>query len=110
MILIISKKANKEEIKKMAEDFGGDYIKVVIDIERKILAGGGEKHVDAKQILLQNGSSQKNLWGGGLDPATNEIDYNSMINLRPGQGNLSRDILSSDIRLEFDIIVKELLI
>lgn len=109
MILIIRQKATAEEIKKMAEDFDG-YIKVVVDAEQGILAGGGERHFDAEQILLDNGSDQENLWGGGLDLETKEIDYNSVINLRPRQGNPSRDILSKETRRKFDKIVKELLL
>ena len=109
MIIIIRKKATHEEIKKMAEDLKG-YIKVVIDIERKILAGGGKRHVDAEQMLLEDGSQQEDLWGGGYDMETGEIDYNSMINIRPRQGNLSRDVASAEIRKEFDILVKDLLI
>lgn len=108
MILIIRKKATREELQKMAEDLDG-YIKIVIDVEQKILAGGGKKHVDAEQILLQKGSHQDNLWGGGLDLENGEIDYNSMINVHPSQGNLSRDIMSSDIRKVFDNIVIKLL-
>lgn len=107
MILIISKKATSEAIKKMAEDFDG-YIKVVVDVEQEILAGGGERHVDLEQMLLQEGSKQANLWGGGLDLETKEIDYNSIINLRPNQNNPSRDILSTEIRQKFDKILKNL--
>lgn len=110
MILIITKKATKEELQQMAEDFGGEYIKVVVDVKRHILAGGGEKHFEAEQKLIEDGSKQRNLWGGGIDPKTNEIDYNSMINLRPSAGNLSRDVLSKEIRQEFDTIVKALLL
>lgn len=109
MIIVISKKATKEELEKMAEDFGGDYIKVVVDVSKEILAGGGERHFDAEKILLERGLGQANLWGGGLDPKTKTIDYNSMINLRPGI-NPSRDILSTEIRDKFDNIIKELLL
>jgi hypothetical protein len=109
MILIIAKKITKDEIKKVAEDFDG-YIKVVVDIKQKILAGGGKRHFEAEQKLLKNGSSQKDLWGGGFDLETKEIDYNSVINLRPSQENPSRDILSSEIRKEFDKIVKDLIL
>ena len=108
MILIIRKRATKEEIKKMAEDFDG-YIKVVVDIEREILAGGGKIHADAEQMLFKDGSKQDYLWGGGYDLETKEIDYNSMINIRPGQQNFSRDIMSQVIRKDFDAIVKKLL-
>ncbi len=110
MLLVITDHATKEEIEKMAEDFGGDYIKVVVDVEREILAGGGERHVDAEQVLLKDGSRQHNLWGGGIDPKTKQIDYNSMINLRPSDSNPSRDILSGATRKKFDIILKELML
>lgn len=66
MLLLIKKKATEEEIKQMAEDFEG-YIKLVIDVEREILAGGGERHFDGEQKLLVDGSKQEDLWGGGID-------------------------------------------
>lgn len=109
MLLAINKKATQEEIKKMAEDFDG-YIKVVVNLELKILAGGGKRHVEGEQKLLNDGSKQQNLWGGGVDLETKEIDYNSIINLRPSQDNPSRDIMSSEIRKEFDRIVKDLIL
>ena len=108
MILIIRKKAQKEEVEKMAEDYQG-YIKVVVDVERGILAGGGERHFEAEKVLLEDGSKQENLWGGGLDLETKELDYNSIINLRPGQ-NASRDILSEVVRAKFDNLIKDLLL
>ena len=108
MLLVISKKASSEELKKMAEDFD-DYIKVVVDIEKEILAGGGERHFDGEQKLLKEESRQADLWGGGVDLETREIDYNSIINLRPAQDNPSRDILSKEIRSKFDKIAKGLL-
>ena len=109
MILIIRRKATDKEITQMAEDFSG-YIKVVVDIEREILVGGGERHYQAEEKLLEDGSSQANLWGGGTDWETKEIDYNSIINLRPNQDNPSRDILSLGIRKKFDMIMKKLLL
>ena len=109
MLIVIKKKATKGEIEKMAEDLMG-FIKVVVDVESKILVGGGQRHVEGEQKLLQGGSKQQNLWGGGFDIETREIDYNSMINLRSSQDNPSRDILSSEIRKRFDKIVKDLLL
>ena len=93
----------------MARDFDG-YIKLVVDTEKEILAGGGERHVDAEQLLLKEGSKQQDLWGGGMDWETKEIDYNSIINLRPNQDNPSRDILDTQIRKKFDAIVQKLLL
>ena len=108
MLRIIKSEADKEMIKKVAEDFDG-YIKVVVDIEQKILAAGGKKHVDSEQVLLENGSKQKDLWGGGLDLETGEIDYDSMINLRPKDDNSSREVLSPAIRSKMEKIIRQLL-
>ncbi len=106
--MIIKKKATEEELKTLASHFNG-YIKVVVDVEKKILAGGSDRHFDNEQDLILDGSFQKNLWGGGFDSETKEIDYNSIINLRPNQNNPSRDILSIEIRKQFDEIVNKLL-
>lgn len=108
MVLVINKKATSHQMQKMAEHFSG-YIKVVVDIEKRLLAGGADRHYEEEQVLLKMGSNQKDLWGGGFEVSTGEIDYNSIINLRPNQDNPSRDILVSEIRSKFDNIVKELL-
>lgn len=108
-MLLIQNKATVDEIKEVAEHFGG-YIKVVVDIEKQILVAGADRHVDEEKMLLDNGCLQSNLWGGGLEVETGEIDYNSMINLRPNQSNPSRDILSTEIRARFDEIVRKLLL
>ena len=107
-ILILTQRASSEEIKQVSEHFDG-FIKVVVDIEKEILCAGADRHVDEEQELLKSGSKQSNLWGGGLDLETGEIDYNSMINLRPNQDNPSRDILSKDIREKFDEVVTKIL-
>lgn len=109
MLIVIRSKAKAEDIKKIAEDYDG-YIKIVVDIDKAILAGGGERHFDGEQKLITEGSKQENLWGGGLDLETKEIDYNSIINLQPHQNNPSRDILSTEIREKFDEIAKNLLL
>src|SRR3990167_6610542 len=106
--MILRKKASEVELKKLAKHFQG-YIKIVVDVERKILVGGSDRHVDDEKMLLADGSRQMDLWGGGLDLETKEIDYNSIINLRPNQGNPSRDILSIETRKKIDKIVEELL-
>lgn len=106
--MIIKEKATKEQLVEMAKHFDG-YIKIVVDVGRGILSGGGDRHFDDEKILLENGSHQSDLWGGGFDIKTQEIDYNSIINLRPNQENPSRDVLSVDIRKKFDKIVEKLL-
>jgi hypothetical protein len=106
--MIIQKKASPEQLKELSKHFDG-YIKVVVDVKRGILAGGSDRHFDDEQALLKDGSKQEDLWGGGYDSETQELDYNSVINLRPNQANPSRDILSLEIRKRFDEIIDKLL-
>ena len=54
-MLLIAKKATKDQMEKMARHFSG-YIKVVVDLEKEILVGGADRHVDEEQMLLNNGS------------------------------------------------------
>jgi len=55
MLLIVRDKIDPETRKKIAEDLKG-YIKIVVDVRRKILAAGGEKQVDGERLLLEDGS------------------------------------------------------
>lgn len=107
MILIIREKADEDILKQIAEDLKG-YVKVVVDIKRDILAAGGEKHSDAEAMLIKDGSQQVNLWGAGLDLETDEMDFDSMINIRPEQ-NRSREILDEKIRQNVEAITRRLL-
>lgn len=109
IIIIRDRKATQQELDKMSYELG-DYIKVVVDVKKGILAGGGGMHYDEEQVLLEYGCEQKNLWGGGIDFITKEIDYNSMINIRPAANNPSREILSEDLREKFKKIIEEILL
>jgi len=107
MLIIIRAKIDPGTLNKIAEDLKG-YIKIVADTRRKILAAGGEKHVDGERLLLDDGSRQEDLWGAGLDLETGEIDFDSLINLRPTQ-NRSREILDEGIRKEVAALIQSLL-
>jgi hypothetical protein len=45
------------------------YIKLAVDLERGILAGGGVMHADCEAVLLDDGSSQQYVWGADWNPA-----------------------------------------
>ncbi len=107
--MVLTKKASKEEIEKAKEEFG-NYIKAVVDIEKKIVVIGGRFHADAEKILIEKGSVQQNLWGGGIDPVTGKIDFQAIINIRPKQNNDSMEILDQNIRKTFESTVKRFLI
>lgn len=84
------------------------YIKTVVDIRYQILAGGGEMHSDCEIVLLDNGSEQQDIWGASWNPISQEIFYESMVNLRPRQ-NRSMEILDSTIREQVKQIIHRLL-
>jgi Protein of unknown function (DUF5674) len=84
------------------------YIKTVVDIRQQILAGGGEMHSDCELVLLDNGSEQPDIWGASWNPISQEIFYESMVNLRPRQ-NRSMEILDSTIREQVKQIIYRLL-
>jgi hypothetical protein len=110
-IEIVDKKISHEEIKKMAQDNYGDMVKAVVDVERKIMAIGGEFHADAEQVLLEQGSKQTDLWGINIFPdlpAEKFIVFDSMINIKPAQNNRTRGIQDENVRHLITKIVYEL--
>jgi len=112
---IIKEKISIKELKKMAEEEFGSLIKAVVDVDKKIMAIGGAMHADEEALLLKNGSKQESLWGINLYPEAKSkdfkdfIEFDSVINLRPLQGNLSRDVKSAKIRKNIADIVKQLI-
>ncbi len=108
MIIIIRTRATPEQIEQMLEE-QKFYIKLAVDIERRILAGGGEMHYFCEQALLEDESAQKNIWGAGFMPIDQKISYDSLINIRPSQGNRVMEIIDATIREQVSQIIMELL-
>ncbi|MEO0825857.1 MAG: DUF5674 family protein [Cyanobacteria bacterium J06635_15] len=108
MIHIICDRATTKQMRQMLEALGV-YIKLAVDIERGILAGGGELHADCEQLLLQDGSEQTHLWGADWYPLKQAVGYESIINIRPSVGNLSMEIQDPALREKVDQIVQSLL-
>lgn len=107
MILLIRTRATPEQIEQMLEEHKF-YIKVAVDIERRILAGGGEMHYDCEQVLLDCGSRQQDIWAAAYMPSTSRMTFDSMVNLRPRQ-NRSMEILDATIRERVARIIMEFL-
>jgi len=108
IIHLITTKATQRQIDEMAS-FYVAHIKLAVDIEKGILAGGGEWHSDCEKVLIANGSQQKDVWGGGYKPFSKEVDFYSLINIRPKAGNPDQDILSPEIRSKFEKITRQIL-
>ena len=100
-ILIVREPVDKETLDALAGAWHITLVKGVTDIKLGTVALGGEWHMDANSKLIENGSEQQNLWGFNVYPKENgdsAIEYNSLINIRPAQGNRSMEIMSEEMR------------
>ncbi len=98
---ILETPLKKADLKPMEEKMFGNFVKAVVDIDRKIIALDAEMHADLEQLLLENGSEQKNLWGINFySDMTGEdfVEFDSMINVRPSQKNRSRGVDDPEVR------------
>ena len=98
---IVRDRISLADLNVMAKAQFGDLVKAVVDVERGVMAIGGELHSDEEAMLLEDGSKQQHLWGINLYPAVVDeswIEFDSMINIRPSQGNRSRSVDDAEIR------------
>ena len=110
---IIREQIFKDELTAVAKEQFGNLVKAVVDVGRGVIAIGGELHADEEALLLQDGSHQKDLWGINLYPGkTREewIEFDSIINIRPSQGNLSRGVEDSETREKIARIIQQLVV
>jgi hypothetical protein len=111
-IKIVEEVIDLKELIKIGEEGFGDLVKGVVDIEKEIMAIGGELHADEEAILLSSGSKQENLWGINLYPQKKDedfLEFDSVINLKPSQGNRSRGIENPQIQKRIKEIVERLI-
>lgn len=98
-----------DDLKVIAQREYGDFTKAVVDIKESRLVLGVEMHVDAEAFMLDSGSVQENLWGINIYPefaASERVEFDSMINIRPTQGNRSRSVEDEDIQKKIIEIVE----
>jgi hypothetical protein len=107
MIHLLRSKATIEQVTEMLKEYES-MIKIVVDIRRRILAGGGEMHSDCESVLLDDGSEQDDLWGANWFPNEQRIAFESLINIRPRLGNRNILIQNEDIRKQVESITREI--
>jgi hypothetical protein len=105
-IHLVKKRATSAQIKEMLEALDS-YIKLAVDIERKIVAGGGMLHADCEALLIDNGSKQEDIWGADWIPGSKEVKFEALINIRPRQNNRSMTIEDAEIRSKVEKIARE---
>ncbi|CAN5624402.1 hypothetical protein BH18ACI1_BH18ACI1_10320 [soil metagenome] len=86
------------------------YVKLAVEFERRILAGGGILHADCEAALLEDGSRQADIWGADWLPSSQEVTFESLINIRPRQNNFGLEIEDEVLlRERIEKIVRNLL-
>ena len=108
MIKVIATPTTREQIDEMLQVLG-TYIKLAVDVRLGILAGGGVLHADCESILLENGSQQEDIWGADWNPSSQQVIFESLINIRPRQNNPSLEVLDPEIRKQISEITYKLL-
>jgi hypothetical protein len=100
-ITLVDKAITRAEIKAAAWPYYEEVVKAVVDLEKGVMAIGGEMHADEEKFLLERGSKQDSLWGINIFTELDGpemIEFDSLINIRPGAGNRSRGVEDATTR------------
>ena len=99
-VMLLTRRIDSAELRRLVERFE-EMVKYVVDVERRLIAIGGEMHSDAEQVLLEEGSRQADLWGANYYPGRGRdgcIEYTSLINIRPAAGNRGMELQDPGLR------------
>jgi hypothetical protein len=111
-IVLTSEALDRAELRRLAQAFFADMVKVVVDVRRGRAAVGGELHADGEQLLLEEGSEQADLWGANYYPGRGPeecVECTAMINIRPAQDNPGMEIRDPEVRREVRDVVTRVL-
>lgn len=111
-IVLIEQPTSWDVVRAIAQATFGEMAKAVVDLEGTRLAVGSELHADCEAFLMQCGAKQGNLWGINLYPdnlGEDRVEFDSMINIRPAQGNKSRSVEDAGLRQSILEIVDRLI-
>lgn len=110
---VVRDSIRRSELITLARSQFGDMVKAVVDVRRGIMAIGGELHSDEEALLLDEECAQADLWGINLYPEESGedwIEFDSMINVRPSQGNRSRNVEDQALREQIRRVVTSLVV
>lgn len=99
-IKILTEKMKMEDVRALAEHWYGTMIKGTVDIAERKVALGGDYHIESGEILIRQGSKSGDVWGFNIRFEEDEngvLEFDSMVNIKPVQGNKSRSILDENI-------------
>jgi len=99
-----------DELKQLAQNIFGNLIKAVVDVDRELIAVDAELHSDLEALFLENGSKPNSLWGINFYPdveGDDFVEFDSMINIRPSQGNMTRGVDSKETQERIVAVVNK---
>jgi hypothetical protein len=88
----------------------GKWIADFACLERKVVIDA-DLHADQEKFLLEQGSSQDDIWGINLYPnlqGDEFIEFDSMINVRPRLKNMSRVVENKQLQGVIRVIIAKL--
>lgn len=109
-ILVLDRPITARELEGLLGNPFDDMVKFVVDLDRRLVAFGGELQADAEAILLDMESRQEALWGGNYHPLRDDaacVEYTSLINIRPSQENRSIEVQDQALRGRIRALVLE---
>lgn len=114
IIITPNNKISISILQEMAKNMFGNLVKAVVDVQEEIMAVDGELHADEEVLLMEKGSKRSDVWGINLYPGSfggeQFIEFDSMINLKPSQGNRTRGVDDIEIRKRIFEIVQKLVV
>ena len=114
MIRIVKEKISSEELQRITKEGFGTLLKVAVDLEKGILAAGGEWHAEGQDLLVsQENSDAQNVWGANFYPfekGERRIEYIALINIKPALGSRKMEIVDQKIRQKIKQITEKLLL
>lgn len=111
-IEILESPISRAVLERLVQAHFHDMVKFVVDVERRMIAVGGEMHAEAEQRLLEAGSKQSNLWGANYYPGRGPndcLEFTSLINISPRRGNRTMEVQDDALRDRIRAIVLALI-
>ncbi len=105
---ILKEIITKDYLNDIKDNYFGDMVKAVVDIDKELLGIDAELHADIEELFIENGSKQENLWGINLYPEEEDfIEFDSLINIRPRQNNKTRGVNDENTRKKIVEVVNK---
>ena len=105
---ILKEIITKDYLNEIKDNYFGDMVKAVVDIDKELLGIDAELHDDIEELFIENGSKQENLWGINLYPEEEDfIEFDSLINIRPRQNNKTRGVNDENTRKKIIEVVNK---